>query len=277
VASPTAAPKATAATLDLRTVNWRQFLARDPDLGHPNDPAPPGWQGGESISARVPGTSETIIGYPYVQSVDYVDLDGDGMVEAVISVYSGGTAGTVGALVYGVRNGQPKLLDAIAGYKMGVSVENGRLVVSQVIGAGWEPNCCWSGQVRTAYSMQNGRVVAGQSTETGVPEARPLTIEEFYQRLNNRQFREAYRFLSPAFQQREPFDRWQAGYANLVSVEVSASDTAAGQPVPVQLTVVNRQPNGQLQTVRFRGTWSLIYSTQQHQWLLDTANIAQVN
>lgn len=222
--------------------------------------------------------AQGVAGHPEFDFIVYGALrDGDASQQAVIPLFSGGTAGTIGALIYGLEGGRPRLLAALSGYKMGFEELRGAVVRSQVAGAGWEANCCWSGINSAVLRLdRNNRVYLQGETETGVDDVRPYTVERFYEYLNDRQFRDAYAFLAPSFQAANPFVAWQAGFADLVSVEARARESAPGQPTPVDLVVVQRAPGGGQRTVRFTGTWTLRYSSTAHQWLLETANLRQL-
>ena len=220
-----------------------------------------------------------LAGYAILDSVVYGDISGDGFDEAIITVYSGGTAGNTGVLVYQLDAANklslvgPNDFYTSFGYKAYGQVDKGDLVVGNVVSAGWEPNCCQSGYVERRFRIVGGRMTQqGQSVEAGYLAARSNTIEQFYSMINAKKFDAAYQFTTPAFQAREPFDKWKAGYATTKSVEAQATSTEQAGPVKFKLTAVDSTASGDL-TRTYTGVWTLVYSAAKHQWLLDTAEV----
>jgi hypothetical protein len=245
---------------------------------------------GFSVDVVSPGTSAKqpfinisyappLTGYAVLDSVVYGDISGDGFDEAIITVYSGGTAGNTGVLVYQLDAVNklslvgPNDFYTSFGYKAYGQVDKGDLVVGNVVGAGWEPNCCQSGYVERRFRIVNDRMTQqGQAVEAGYLAARSNTIEQFYSMINAKKFDAAYQFTTPGFQAREPFDKWKAGYATTKSVEAQATANDQPGPVKFKLTAVDTTASGDL-TRTFTGVWTLVYSTAKHQWLLDTAEV----
>ena len=245
---------------------------------------------GFSVDTTSPSTSATqpyinvsfaptLGGHAVLDSITYGDISGDGFDEAIITLNSGGTAGNTGLLVY-QQDGANKITLAgpnefysSFGYKSYSQIDKGDLVVGNVVSAGWEPNCCQSGFAERRFRVTNGRLAQqGQSTEAGYLSARSMTIERFYSLINAKKLDDAYKFTTPAFQAREPFDKWKSGYATTKSVEAQSTATEEAGPVKFKLTAVDTTPTGDL-TRTFTGVWTLIYSTAKHQWLLDTAEV----
>ena len=245
---------------------------------------------GFSVDTASPGTSPvqpyinisfapSLAGYAVLDSVVYGDISGDGLDEAIITVNTGGTAGNTGVLVYQVDAANkvslvgPNDFYTSFGYKAYGLLDKGDLVVGHVVAAGWEPNCCQSGYVESRYRISGGRLAQqGQAVENGYLGARSNTIEQFYSMINAKKFDAAYQFTTAAFQAREPFDKWKAGYATTKSVEAQATSTEQAGPVKFKLTAVDSTTTGDL-TRTYTGTWTLVYSTAKHQWLLDTAEV----
>jgi hypothetical protein len=245
---------------------------------------------GFSVDTTSPGTSAkepfinisyapALAGYAVLDSVAYGDISGDGFDEAIITLYSGGTAGNTGLLVYQVDASNkislvgPNDFYTSFGYKAYGQPDQGDLVVGNVVSAGWEPNCCQSGFVERRFRISGGRMTQqGQPAEAGYLAARSNTIEHFYALINAKQFDVAYQFTSPAFQAREPFDKWKSGYAATKSVDAQAVASEAPGPVKFTLTAVDSTAASE-QTRTYTGVWTLVYSTTKHQWLLDTAEV----
>ena len=236
-----------------------------------------------STSAKSPyvniAYAPALAGYAILDSVVYGDISGDGFDEAIITVFSGGTAGNTGLLVFQLDASNklslvgPKEFYTSFGYKAYGQVDKGDLVVGNVVSAGWEPNCCQSGYVERRFRVgAGGMAQQGQAVESGYLAVRANTIEQFYSMINAKKFDAAYQFTTPAFQAREPFDKWKAGYATTKSVEAQATSTEQPGPVKFKLTAVDSTASGDL-TRTFTGVWTLVYSTAKHQWLLDTAEV----
>ncbi len=268
--TPTTPPNTS--NLNLRQVNWKQVVTNEPGLNHPSE-QPPSFMQGDVVfvEPKEPGANA---GWAAVSSVVYGDISGDGREEALIPIDSGGTAGTVGYLIYSAGQQQPILATVLTGYKVFAKPDNGQLLVSEPIYAGWEGNCCPSGESETRYRLTGATLVQMSRNEKGIREAMAPTVERFYAYLNEKQFRDAYAFLSPQFQAANPFDRWVAGYANTGAIEAAANEVPGQNAVTINLTVSERTQSGQT-TRRYSGRWSLIWSTAAGQWLLDQAQITE--
>ena len=272
---PTTAVASTVPRNDLKLTDWLAVLRATP--GFSVDTTSP------STSPAQPYVNLTyapaIGGYAVLDSITYGDISGDGFDEAIITVYSGGTAGNTGLLVYQQDAANkialvgPNEFYSSFGYKAYARFDKGDLIVGNVVSAGWEPNCCPSGYNERRFHVVNGRLAQqGGPFETGYLEARSMTIEHFYSLINAKKFDDAYKLTTPAFQAREPFDKWKSGYATTKSVEAQSTATAQAGPVKFKLTAVDTTASGDL-TRTFTGVWTLTYSTAQHQWLLDSAEV----
>jgi hypothetical protein len=271
----TTAVATTIARNDIRRTDWLAVLRATP--GFSVDTTSPNTSAAQPYVNFVNPTS--LNGYAVLDSVTYGDLSGDGFDEAIITMYSGGTAGNTGLLVYQLDANNkislvgPNEFYSSFGYKSYSRVDNGELLVGNVVSAGWEPNCCQSGFVERRFRISGGRLAAqGQPVENGYLSSRGLTIEHFYALINARQYEAAYQFTTPAFQAREPFDKWKAGFASTKSVVAEATPNDQLGPVKFKLTAVDSTPSGDL-TRTYTGVWTAVYSTAKHQWLLDTAEV----
>jgi hypothetical protein len=255
---PTGTPTAQPApdTIDLHAVDWNAFLAQDPTLEHP----------------EVPDLGNPNLG-PYVEH-QQGDNTTDSVDEALITLFSGGTAGNIGLLIYGPGPTEPALITALDGYKLFAEAEGEQLKVTQPVYGKWDANCCPSGFNETRYRLDGNKLVATASNTRGYPEARLPTIELFYSMLNNKQYQDAYSFLSPAFQATSPFEQWRAGYADTVSIEAEATENFDGS-IAVTLTSVEQTPTDNV-TRRYEGTWTLIWSNDASQWLLDEGEFVAI-
>jgi hypothetical protein len=263
-------PVATPAKLaSLREADWSKVLQSDPNLERESIPSPVGDLWVRFQVAKVEG-------YPLLQDVQYGDLDGDGQDEAVIPLDSGGTGGIIGFLIYRQAPNGPQIATAKAGQKLQIQVSSGKLAVTEAIFAGWEPNCCPSSLLVSDFRLEQNQLVRVGGERQPLAEAKVITVQQFYQLLNEKRFEEAYQFLSPAFQAKQPYQQWVSGYSTTVSTEANVVDGASGQ-VTVELTSTDQVSQDVLVKRHFRGSWSLIFSEEHNQWLLDSAQISEVH
>ena len=259
--------------LNARAWDWSRVVATDPALAHPDVPGFGGINFGPYVEARGAAGLVAAQGYAMTAPADmaFADLDGDGADEAAIHLFSGGTAGNTGLLVYKTGDGYPRLAAFMGGYKVWARADGRELLVTEPIYAGWEPNCCPSGYSETHYRLEAGRLVPTRRVEAGHEETRALTVEQFYALLGRKEYAAAYAFLSPAFTAANPFASWRAGYESTETIEARVTELPDGL-VGVELTAVDRTQAGAV-TRRYRGTWSLVWSSAASQWLLDRAEI----
>jgi len=266
---------------DLRQVNWASVLAHDGHLTHlgtGDDVGKPDGAEPYVAVADVQGSGpEDVGGYPLTRQIQYGDLSGDGHLEAAIPLASGGTAGVVGVLVYAQGRAAadpPTLVAALAGYKMGIRIQNQRLWLTEPVYVGWEPNCCPSGSSEFQYTFRRGKLTVQGSRETGWTGAIEQTVDRFYTLLGAKEFTAAYELLGPTFKATQPFDKWQAGYAGLSSV--SSAVTSDPEKSPSWVTVEVRATNaGKKQ--HFVVRWLTRYSRAGHHWLLDWPSVTVLN
>jgi len=268
----------------LRQADWAAVLAADPDLQTEHaEPRPRFSPAGPFVVVRarerviapdpdVPADFE-VEGYANLTTVAYGDLDGDGAEEALIALESGGTAGTVGLLLYREGAARPQLVLAMPGYHQWARIEGGRLLVSLPHYVGFEGNCCPSSSVTTTYALEGARLITLAQTEEPFPHACAYTVYAFYRALDAREFADAYAFLSPAFQSANPYPEWVAGFAATTSIEAEAEDGPGENEVRVALVATDRTATGGTLARRFTGAWTVVWSASARRWLLDRAVI----
>ena len=255
----------------LREVDWDAVLTSEPGLSYAEEPLFPGSPLRVYVSLTA-GDGE-VSGYPGFDEIDYGDVDGDGAEEAVIPLYSGGTAGTIGLLLYHEAPDRPRLVHARSGYKLGMAIEGGQLVLYEPSYVGFEPNCCPSALTVATYRLV-GDQLEQQSFAVEPNEAQEVTVVGFYDALSRGDFDAAYEFYSPALKAATPFEQWRAGYHDTLELQVETSAGAGPDDVAIDLTATDRAPGGGTVTRRFTGTWTLVWSPAERRWLLDTAQIA---
>jgi hypothetical protein len=262
-----------AAAAPLRGTDWNTVLTSDPRVRVPEKVEPPLFVTTGPFIVVDTGDGE-VSGFAATADVLYGDLDGDGGEEAVIPINSGGTAGTTGYLLYAEVAGRPRLLSAVPGYRLGLALRDGALVVHAPYYAGFEPNCCPSATVVTAYALTEGTLSAFDEQVQPNVQAQEITVIAFYQALNEGRFADAYALLSPAFRSRNPFNLWRAGYATTERITVEqARGGLLPNVVAITVSAVDRTPAGAAITRRFGGAWHLVWSAETLHWLLDRADI----
>lgn len=207
--------------------------------------------------------------------IAYGDVSGDGHEEALISLFSGGTAGNLAVLLFAPGPDKPQLVATIPGYKIGGVMEAGLLKISQPQYAGFEPNCCASGLSSTNYQLTDGKLVTVSTTSEGFPEMRAPTVEKFYQFLNDKKYADAWPFLSPGYQKQQTFETWRAGYSATTSVEATDIRQRSNGTVSVLLKAAEATGKGQV-AQKYHAVWSLVWDAKVGQWRLDTATVSIV-
>ena len=101
-----------------------------------------------------------------VDRVEFHDLTGDGIEEAVVTVESGGTLGDLGAGVFALIDGQPEFVQFIATAGR-IEVRLDLVVAIEGVWAAGDPQCCPSQLRETSYQWDGARFVA--ITEQVVP------------------------------------------------------------------------------------------------------------
>lgn len=257
--------------VDLHDVDWAAVL---PTLsGVEVDPAqPPG-----------PGpyvTSGVASGYADLRTLAYEDLSRDGHDEAVIGLTAGGEMGGTGLIVLTPGPNGPVLVpndDMVRAFGYGTRFEaaNGELLVTYFVGAGWEQPCCLSGQVQQRYRLGDGRMrLVSGPLEFGTDVAKGFTIDRYYRLIDARHYDAANQLLTETARARIPSEPWMDLFVR--STSVKAEIGSAPRPdglTPFRLLVTGTDGVTQVWT----GGYSLVYSTVQHQWLLDWFNLQYDN
>jgi hypothetical protein len=253
----------------IRNVDWNAVIAADPALEVGQV------EGRPYLAVR--GANPGVGGYPLLGDIVYVDMDGDGVEEAAIPLNSGGTAGNLGFVVYRQAAPAPQLAAWQGGYKLGLQIEAGRLVVRNALYAGWEPNCCPSGFSFDTYTLENGRLHLAAHREEGFSEMQAATVQRFYELLGRKNLKDAYALLADAEQAANPYDAWAAGYADTLAIQATATaDPAAPNTVRIDLAATNRTADGGQAVSRFAGTWALLWGGSGRGWMLANPRIQAV-
>jgi hypothetical protein len=255
-----------AASIPISSSDWPTVLA--------NDPALEATQQAGKLYVRVRGQAEGAGGFPALSEVVYGDIDGDGEEEAAVPLFSGGTAGTVGLLVFHPGAGGAELATSLTGYKLYPTISGGQLHVREPLYGSNDPNCCPSGFFTRSYALRGSDLERVGYVEEGVGDAQVLAVRHFYELLAQKDLQGAYAMLATFEQARTPYDSWAAGYANTVAIEASVvPEPSMPNSVRVSLTATDQAPDGSQQVQRFAGTWQLVWSAEAGGWVLGNPQI----
>ncbi|HEY1369208.1 MAG TPA: hypothetical protein VGF23_18935 [Gaiellaceae bacterium] len=95
------------------------------------------------------------------------DLTADGRTDMAVSLFSGGTAGDVGWLVFVPDGARWRLAGSGGGYKLRLHRRGSRLEVVQPVYRKNDPNCCPTGGFdRTLYRWNGSRLVVARTSHT---------------------------------------------------------------------------------------------------------------
>ena len=261
----------------MRAVDWFKVVTNDPNLTYdPSVPPSPGSDNAPYVKLK---SNPNAAGYAliYTGRILFLDISGDGQDEAIISLYSGGTAGNLGLLVYTAAHRVPVFADSLAGYKLGGVADGSRLKVTEPIYQGWEPNCCPSGFFETRYQLQDNKLAQVSREERPSPEAKQMTVEKYYELLRAKNYGDAYNnFLSAGYRASHPYRSWVEGYADTISFTVTTNTNRDGT-INVNLVTIDKQRNKTV-THHYVGAWKLIWvsTAKFKQWVLDSASFVEV-
>jgi hypothetical protein len=253
-----------AAKPDLRRVNWEAAVRDNPNL---NFSPMPSFQRIQGYYVETPDGK--VSGFAQTNAITYGDISGDGREEAIVPLIRDGRAGVTGLLLYRAGESGAELVTALGGIQMSHQIQDGTLVVDQAGMAGWEEPCCPSGVLTTRYRLQDGELKALSEKVEPRNQARLPTVLKYYALLNEQKWQDSYRFLSPAYQQANPYDRWLAAAQQLNLSSLTARDVPGGR---VSAEITENDPNAP--TIRQSTvTWSLVWSPELKQWQLDKADV----
>jgi hypothetical protein len=222
----------------------------------------------------VRGVNPGVGGQPLLESIVYVDMDGDGVDEAAITLNSGGTAGNIGFLIYRQARAAPQLAAWHDGYKLGLAIEAGQLVARNALYAGREPNCCPSGFSFDTYILQGQQLQLIAHRAEGITGVQAATVERFYELLGQKDFMGAYALLADTERAANPYDPWAAGYADTLAIQATVTaEPALPNTVRVELTATDRTSDGGQVLRHFAGTWQLVWAGAGRGWALIHPNI----
>lgn len=271
VPATTVAPQTTALSQTqrqaIRKTNWLEVLKAEPNLEKTQETFPTGKP--ELYVTTKDG--KKVGGFPSLEPIQYVDMDGDGLEDAALTLYSGGTAGDIGFLVYRQTAKGPAYVGAADGYKLNLEIQQGKLIAHNMLYAFWEPNCCPGGFSSATYVIKDGKLSVVAETTEGFPKARLMAVQQFYFFIDQRNFKDAYSLLSDSYQAANPYAKWVAGFANTTKVEAEVNEDPSGA-VKINLTSTDTV-GGKAVTKKYIGTWKLVWDANVTGWRLNEASI----
>ncbi len=261
----------------IRKTNWMEYFQHSPDFSIDTIGVDTAWGKYFVLSSDTTFGDPIPGGFPALDYIFYGDLDGNGIEEAAMLFYCGGTAGAMSYAVFRQGSTSPSLVEWGNGYKMGMGMRNDTLLIYQPeYTGGWEPNCCPSSLWTSFYRIKNKKIILTDSTEEGIIEMAAGAADHFYDLLTDKQYETAYQFLGKEYRSAHPLKAWLAGYNNTDSI-FAVVDTmrVSDSTVHVTLTAIDRLQNGKKISENYEGTWKMQWTKTQG-WLLTEPKIKKV-
>ncbi|MFN0028057.1 MAG: hypothetical protein ACKV2O_12900 [Acidimicrobiales bacterium] len=257
------------ATLDAKA--WTAALGSREELAVDGTKAPLA-DLGPWIAVRQGGAA----GYADLSRIMLVDLSGDGRSEAVVPLVAGADrVGTAVVLFTGAEEGPAVVGDqkfySSFGFNTRPSIENGELVLRHSVGAGWEPLCCYSGEVMRRLRTNGIRVVETSSAfEVGNESALGFVVERFYGLLNAKNVDAAMAMLTDGERGRTLASLWPVIWSQAAQINVNIVSTPRADGLfAFRLMVADGLGGVQV----WQGGAGLIYSTATHAWQIDLLSL----
>ena len=113
------------------------------------------------------GPAKQVIAPSMADKVLCFDVTGDKHADMAVTLFSGGTAGDVGWLLFAWNGSRWQLVATGSGYKMGLFRSGSDLLAVQPVYRKNDPNCCPSGGFdRTLYRWAAGRLAIARNWHT---------------------------------------------------------------------------------------------------------------
>lgn len=227
---------------------------------------------GPWISIRQGGAA----GYADLSRIVLADLSGDGRSEAVLPLVGGADrVGTAAVLFTSAEDGPAVVGDqkfyGSFGFNTRSTLENGELVVRHSVGAGWEPLCCYSGEVSRRFRTNGIRVVeTAPALEVGNVAAKGFTVDRFYALLNARNVDAALAMLTDGERARTRDSLWPVIWSQAAQINVNVLSTARADGL-FAFRLLVADGFGGVQT--WQGGADFIYVHATHIWLIDLLSL----
>lgn len=259
---------------DLSTMDakaWAQVLASREEIAVDQTKTPVA-DLGPWISIRQGGAA----GYADLARVVLADLSGDGRSEAVLPLVSGSDRlGTAAVVFTGGQDGPAVVGDqkfyGSFGFNTRATIESGEVVIRHSVGEGWEPLCCYSGEVSRRFRTNGIRLVeTAPALEVGNPVARGFTVDRFYKLLNAKNMDGAMAMLTDGERGRTRDSLWPVIWSQAAVIEVSIlSSTRADGLLAFRLAVGDGIGGSQ----SWQGGAGMIYLPATNNWQIDLLSL----
>lgn len=212
-------------------------------------------------------------GYPG-EYITYGDLNGDGIEEAVVPFFTGGS---IGSCSYAVLSKSARGIKTIylASDCVNPFIENDTLNVIRGYNVGYEPNHMGQSSVTLKYRFHGEKIVRLDSQAYGNVRFADYAVQEFYKRLEAKNYEAAYRLLSAAYRRKHPYKKWLEGYKYTSSTSSYVGDINE-KDTTVEVSVVAVDAPSSDSFTRYEGYWKLIWAGLEQGFLLDEPKIRNV-
>ncbi len=217
----------------------------------------------------------TAAGYLDDTNVLLADLSRDGKNEAILRLVGADQLG-VGVVVFTAGESGPELVGDASfydsfGHNTRATIEAGDLVLRHDVGTGWEPACCYSGELTRRFrSDKQTMLESAAPLEIGNPEARGFTLDHFYWLLGQKNYDGAGFFLTDAERVRTSASQWPAWWALAAQMTVNMLSTPrADGLVPFRLVIATSDGR----TLAWQGGAGMSYSPTLHIWQIEVISL----
>jgi hypothetical protein len=220
------------------------------------------------------GVQNTPLPHYLLDRIAYADLDGDGVEEAILPYYSGGTAGILYFSIFCQTASGPVEVGRVDGYKAGIDLQDGYLIRTTTVYAGWEANCCPSGLLLTGYTLRGAVLEPVAEWRMGDIVMVRDVLSWYFSSWRLRRYFHGYRLLDDATRSQVPYDEWRRQQDRQriepdedVDITFTPPLTTINllQPLGTVLTATITMtgqytlPGGRLETRHYTGTWPIAY------------------
>ena len=215
-------------------------------------------------------------GYADLSRLVLADLSGDGRTEAVIPLVAGADRlGTAAVLFTSGEDGPAVVGDqkfySSFGFNTRATLESGELVVRHSVGAGWEPLCCYSGEVSRRFRTNGIRVVeTSPALEVGNVAAKGFTVDRFYSLLNAKNVDAAMAMLTDGERARTRDSLWPVIWSQAAQINVNILSTPRADGLFAFRLLVADGLGG---VQSWQGGAELIYMHASHTWQIDLLSL----
>lgn len=209
-----------------------------------------------------------------LDSIAYADLNGDGVEEAILPYYSGGTAGILYFSIFCQTASGPVEVGRVDGYKAGIDLQDGYLIRTTTLYAGWEPNCCPGGLLLTGYTLRGAVLEPVAEWRMGDTSMAGWMLSRYFSSWRLQRYLDSYRLLDDAIRARVPYSEWRRQQDRQrikpdedvdITFTPLLTTTDILQPLGTVLTATIAMtghytlPGGRLETRHYTGTWPIAY------------------